>query len=211
MLFQKFFWIFILFLLILNYAEGGGEGKDKKVEQIPSNTEAEKGEIGNEKQKGKEVEVVGKGNVKEKEGSIPPKTRVAELDETSKAPNTSETGKSSRMATTAQASGGAPKTYASVLSQPPKPIKKPGTVSNMTSLKSTSSRLLFLFFINLIYKSGRTNPVTQRQTPPLNTSKFNKPANLQQGRMPRVQQGVKIIVVMSQSLVLHLHTPYPKP
>uniref|UniRef100_A0A915LBT6 Uncharacterized protein n=1 Tax=Meloidogyne javanica TaxID=6303 RepID=A0A915LBT6_MELJA len=79
------------------------------------------------------------------------------------------------MASTAQASGGAPKTYASVLSQPPKTIKSPGTVSNMTSLKSTSSR---------------TNPVTQRQTPPLNTSQSNKPANLQQGRIyPRVQQG----------------------
>jgi len=151
MLFQKFFWIFILFLLILNYAEGGGKGKEKKIEQIPSNPETNTGEIGNEKQKGKVVEVVGKGNIKEKEGSIPPKTHVAVLDETSKAPNTSETGKSSKMASTAQASGGAPKTYASVLSQPPKPIKSPGTVqlSNMTSLKFKQPSSKLLFFLSI--------------------------------------------------------------
>uniref|UniRef100_A0A914M397 Uncharacterized protein n=1 Tax=Meloidogyne incognita TaxID=6306 RepID=A0A914M397_MELIC len=87
------------------------------------------------------------------------------------------------MASTAQASGGAPKTYASVLSQPPKPIKSPGTVqlSNMTSLKFKQP-------------SSRTAPAFQRQTPPLNTSQSNKYSNPQQGRIyTRVQQKAKVI------------------
>ncbi|CAK5036250.1 unnamed protein product [Meloidogyne enterolobii] len=151
MLFQKFFWIFILFLLILNYAEGGGGEKEKEGKAKKIGDE----KIGDEKQEGKVVEVVEEGNVKEKEGLLPPKTHVAVLDEASKPPNTSETGMSSKMASTAQASGGAPKTYASALlsQQPAKPSSKsPGTVqsSRMTSLKSTLSKLLFLFSINLI-------------------------------------------------------------
>ncbi|CAK5018720.1 unnamed protein product [Meloidogyne enterolobii] len=95
MLLLKFFWIFILFLLILNHAEGVRKrrGKGKNVEQIPGNPEAEKGESGDEKQKEKVGEVIGE----EKDKGTPPKTYASVLSEAPKAPKISEVGQSSKM------------------------------------------------------------------------------------------------------------------
>uniref|UniRef100_A0A915LBU0 Uncharacterized protein n=1 Tax=Meloidogyne javanica TaxID=6303 RepID=A0A915LBU0_MELJA len=94
MLLLKFFLIFILFLLILNHAEGvrKRKGKKKNVEQIPSNPEADIGEGGDEKQKGKIVEVIGE----EKDKGTPSKTYASVLlSEAPKAPKIPVTGQSS--------------------------------------------------------------------------------------------------------------------
>ena len=93
MLLLKFFWIFILFLLILNHAEGGRNrrGKKKNVEQIPSNPVAKTGEGGDKTQTGKNEKVI----EVEKDKGTPSKTYASVLSEAPKAPKIPVTGQSS--------------------------------------------------------------------------------------------------------------------